>query len=255
MTLKIPTVTYGFSYAVVYLYTTWILLYLGVLTKQSTGELCLNGECQSMSKRENETIESTPKGWDKVEGGTEVSAEQQTINILTEQLSNALKELTAAPKAFDSHFSVEHQNMIAAKYERKYDVTARRVHRTLWPAFTGNPFTMYVLAETLTEAKKAVFSENIKSYLRKLASSMEDYTPTAGGAVLTELQVTDNRECDNKLAKLAAMVEDEDDRNQLLKKYAEQLKLSSKNGKDTDRNKLVFYHAADSFQVVPNTIW
>ena len=73
---------------------------------------------------------------------------------------NAFKSSPAEPKPFDAYFSIEHQGMIAAKYRQKYSELEQAAHKAEWPEFAGNHFTLYVLAETLLEAKKAVFSAN-----------------------------------------------------------------------------------------------
>jgi len=161
----------------------------------------------------------------------------------------------ATIQAIDSYFTVEHQGMIASKYRAKYSDAEQREHKTTWPAFTGNHFTLYILAETLSEARKAVFSRDKKIYLSRLIGTMEVYTPTVPGAVLSELQIACNRTTDLKLAGMFEQVTFEDNRSDLLKDYAKTLKLASKTGKDTDTAKAKFFHAAAALGITANSIW
>jgi hypothetical protein len=190
-----------------------------------------------MSKHENnETPEvSTTQGWDKVDGGTE-------------QLINAVKPI-------DSYFSIEHQGMISAKYRAKYSDADQTQHKAAWPEFVGNHFTMYILAETLGEARKAVFSANSKIFLNQLIAGMVNYTPAVPDAVLTELQVTFNKTSDLQLQAIYEMIPDEAQRVELLKLYAKTLKMSAKTGKDTETARAKFFHASAVLGVVPNTVW
>ena len=155
----------------------------------------------------------------------------------------------------DTLFSIEHQGMIASKYRAKYSEADQSAHKTQWPQFTGNHFMLYVLAETLSEARKAVFSRDKKIYLSRLIGMMDEYTPTVPGAVLTELQVACNRTTDLKLQSLYEQLSFEDNRIDLLKDFAKTLKQSAKTGRDTDKYRAVFYHAAGTLGVSGNTIW
>ena len=158
-------------------------------------------------------------------------------------------------KPIDSYFTIEHQSMIAAKYRAKYSDADQAEHKTRWSEFAGNHFTMYILAETLNEARKAVFSANSKGFLNNLIGSMINYTPTAPGSVLTEMQVAWNKMSDTALQGLYEQVSDESQRTDLLKMYAKTLKLQSKTGKDTETAKAKFYHASAELGVTPNSIW
>lgn len=184
-----------------------------------------------------------------------LSAEQQTINQLTEQLTEALRAVAGAPKPIDSYFTVEHQGMISAKYRVKYSDADQAAHKATWPEFIGNHFTMYILAETLAEARKSVFSANSKIFLNQLMAGMVNYTPTVPGATLTELQVTFNKATELQLQGIYEMIPDETQRVELLKMYAKTLKMGAKTGKDTDTARAKFYHASAVLGVVPNTVW
>lgn len=186
---------------------------------------------------------------------TKITAEQETINTLSEQLSAAVKALAAAPKPIDSYFSIEHQGMIAAKYRVKYSDADQTQHKATWPEFVGNHFTMYILAETLSEARKSVFSANSKIFLNQLMAGMVNYTPTVPGATLTELQVTFNKASELQLQGIYEMIPDEAQRVELLKMYAKTLKMGAKTGKDTDTARAKFFHASAVLGVVPNTVW
>lgn len=155
----------------------------------------------------------------------------------------------------DTLFTNEHQSMIAAKYRAKYSDADQSVHKTEWPQFIGNHFMLYVLAETLAEARKAVFSANKKLLLNALVSTMSRYTPTNPGATLTDLQVTFNKTVEMELFGLASKLEDESNRVDLLKDYAKLLKLGTRCGKDTDAARLAFNYAAAKLDVIAGTIW
>ena len=178
-------------------------------------------------------------------------------NILSieEQLLKAQQQLADAPKPIDSHFTIEHQGMIAAKYRTKYSDADQRDHAAKWPQFVGNHFTMYILAETLSEARKAVFSANKPLLLNSLQSAMSNYTPTVPGAVLTELQVQFNRTTDLQLQALYEQISEESLRADLLKAFSGKLKQSSKTGKDTDMARAKFFHASATLGITPNSIW
>lgn len=158
-------------------------------------------------------------------------------------------------KPIDSYFTIEHQGMIAAKYRAKYSDADQTQHKTAWPEFSGNHFIMYVLAETLNEARKAVFSANSKGFLNNLIGAMVNYTPTTSGAILTDMQVAWNKMTDTALQGVYENVPDEGQRTELLKMYGKTLKLGSKTGKDTETAKAKFYHASASLGIVPNSIW
>jgi hypothetical protein len=160
-----------------------------------------------------------------------------------------------AVKPIDSYFTIEHQGMIAAKYRVKYSDADQTQHKAQWPEFTGNHFVLYLLAETLTEAKRAVFSANRKILFNNLTGAMVNYTPTVAGATLTELQVMFNKTTDMQLQELYKHVEEESQRIDLLKDYSKALKQSAKTGKDTDNARAKFFHASATLGIVPNTIW
>lgn len=160
-----------------------------------------------------------------------------------------------AVKPIDSYFTVEHQGMIAAKYRVKYSDADQMQHKAMWPEHAGNHFTLYILAETLSEARKAVFSANRMLLLNTLTSSMVNYTPTVPGATLTELQVAFNKTTDLQLQGLYENVSDESQRTELLKAFAKNLKQSAKTGKDMDSAKAKFYHASATLGITPNSIW
>ena len=178
------------------------------------------------------------------------SMDAKNLHSLEEQLVEARKV-----KPFDSFFSIEHQGMIASKYRVKYSDADQQIHKGLWPEFTGNHFTLYVLAETLMEARKAVFSANRAILLNNLTGAMVNYTPTIPGATLTELQVTFNKTSDLQLNALYEQIPDEPQRAELLKAYAKNLKQSAKTGRDTDTARAKFFHASATLGIVPNTIW
>jgi hypothetical protein len=171
------------------------------------------------------------------------------------EVSAIVAETKATLKSLDSYFTIEHQGMIAAKYRVKYSDADQQEHKAIWPEFVGNHFTMYVLAETLSEARKAVFSANKKIFLNNLIGAMVNYTPLVHGQAVTELQVMFNKTTDMQLQGLYDLVTDESQRVELLKDYAKMLKLVSKTGKDTDTNKAKFFHASATLGVTPNTIW
>jgi hypothetical protein len=179
--------------------------------------------------------------------------EEQLSNVMIVEAPQVAASVTVKP--IDSYFTIEHQSVIAAKYRAKYSDADQTEHRKLWPEFTGNHFTLYLLAETRTEALKAVFSANSKIFLNNLHGAMVNYTPTTPGAVLTELMVTYNRVADLALQGLYEQIPDESQRTELLKTFAKNLKMASKNGKDTDTAKLKFFHAAATLGIVPNSIW
>lgn len=179
---------------------------------------------------------------------------------IEEQLNKALeriKELEERPivKGIDQYFSLEHQGMIAAKYSAKYSEADQAEHKTAWPEFQGNHFVMYVLAETQSEARKAVFSANRTILLAKLSAAMVSYTPTVPGAVLTELQTILNKSTELQLQELYTIVAEEAQRIDLLKAFGKTLKQAAKTGKDMDTAKLKFFHASAVLGIVPNTIW
>jgi hypothetical protein len=176
-------------------------------------------------------------------------------NAIVAEVSAIVAETNATLKSLDSYFTIEHQGMIAAKYRTKYSDADQQEHKAKWPEFTGNHFTMYVLAETLSEARKAVFSANKKIFLNNLTGAMVNYTPTTPGAVITELQTQFNKTTDLQLQGLYELIADESQRVELLKDYAKLLKLMSKSGRDTDVNKAKFFHASATLGVTPNTIW
>ena len=157
--------------------------------------------------------------------------------------------------AIDNLFTIEHQGMIAAKYRTKYSDADQAMHKAAWPQFAGNHFTMYILAETLSEARKAVFSANKPLLLNTLQSAMTNYTPTVPGAVITELQATFNKTTDLQLQGLYEQVSEESLRADLLKAFASKLKQSSKTGRDTDIARAKFYHASATLGITPNSIW
>jgi len=185
---------------------------------------------------------------------SETENAQSTLS-LEEQLSKANESITSKMKLIDSYFSIEHQGMIAAKYRVKYSDADQSAHKVLWPEHAGNHFTMYVLAETLSEARKAVFSANKPLLLNTLQSAMSNYTPTVPGAVLTELQVQFNRTTDLQLQGLYKQVSEESLRADLLKAFSSKLKQSAKTGKDTDVARAKFFHAAATLGITPNSIW
>jgi hypothetical protein len=160
-----------------------------------------------------------------------------------------------AVKPIDSYFTVEHQGMIAAKYRTKYSDADQQTHKAAWPEFAGNHFTMYVLAETLSEARKAVFSANRAIFLNNLTGAMVNYTPTVPGATLTELMLTFNKTADLQLQALYEQIPDESQRAELLKAFAKSLKQATRTGKDTDTARGKFYHASATLGIAPNTIW
>ena len=179
------------------------------------------------------------------------------IDQMAESVQAASADETVAPTAqpIDSYFSIEHQGMIAAKYRAKYSEADQQQHKAEWPAFTGNHFMMYVLAETLSEARKAVFSANRSILLNNLTGAMVNYTPTLKDTVLTELQVTFNRTSDLQLQALYEQLPDESHRTELLKAYAKNLKQASRTGRDTEVARAKFYHASAVLGVVPQSIW
>jgi len=185
---------------------------------------------------------------------------------MKEQLSNVEVAATSTPveeshasanavKPFDSYFTVEHQGMIAAKYRAKYSDADQQMHKTAWPEFAGNHFTLYVLAETLNEARKAVFSANRTIFLNNLTGAMVNYTPTVPGATLTELMVTFNKTSDLRLHALYEQIPDESQRTELLKAFAKLLKQATRTGKDMDTARGKFFHASVTLGITPNTIW
>jgi ATP-dependent RNA circularization protein (DNA/RNA ligase family) len=178
---------------------------------------------------------------------------------LEEQLNKANETIASmvenAWKPIDAHFTDEHKRMIAAKYTAKYSDAEQLEHRGTWPMYTGNQFALYVLAETLNEARKAVFSANLKDYLRDLDRAMSVYTPIVDGVVLTERQVSRNREANEDLEAIRIAIPAESERSAMLKKYAEALRSKIKTGKDADKARLVFYHVSNAMGVLPNSIW
>jgi hypothetical protein len=183
------------------------------------------------------------------------SIKEQLDNVQVEAGKPTQQDAPASIKPLDSYFSIEHQGMIAAKYRVKYSDADQSEHKKRWPEFAGNHFTMYVLAETLSEAQKAVFSANRAILLNNLTGAMVNYTPTTPGAVLTELQLMSNRLTDSQLQALYENVNDESNRVDLLKAFAKNLKQAAKTGKDTDLARAKFFHAAATLGITPNTIW
>ena len=175
---------------------------------------------------------------------------QQAIEKATPKV-----EVAATVKPIDSYFTVEHQGMIAAKYRVKYSDAEQSIHKTAWPEFSGNHFTMYILAETLMEAKKAVFSANRSIFINNLTGAMVNYTPTTPDAVITELQAYSNKMTDAGLQMLYEQIPDESQRIELLKAFAKNLKQAAKTGKDTDTARAKFFHASAVLGVVPQSIW
>jgi hypothetical protein len=167
----------------------------------------------------------------------------------------ALESKPATVKPIDSYFTVEHQGMIAAKYRVKYSDADQQQHKASWPEFAGNHFVMYVLAETLLEARKAVFSANRTILLNSLTGALVNYTPTEPGAVLTELQVAFNKTSDLQLQGLYEQIPDESQRVELLKAFSKNLKQAAKTGKDTDTARAKFYHASAVMGIPGNLIW
>lgn len=154
-------------------------------------------------------------------------------------------------KGIDSLFTLEHQGMIAAKYRAKYSDLEQVSHKSVWPEYKGNHFMMYVLAETLSEARKAVFSANRAILINQLVGAMINYTPSP----VTELQVLFNKATDQQLNALTDQLPDESNRTEVLKAYAKTLKQAARTGRDIDAARLKFYHAADVLGVVAGTIW
>ena len=193
------------------------------------------------------------------------NAENTNVGIdpevsIEDQLLQALERIQTLEKVknFDAHFSIEHQGMLSAKYRGKYSDADHLEHRAKWPEFVGNHFVMYVLAETLSEARKAVFSANRAVLLNTLVSAMSNYTPTNGtgrDVVMTELQLTFNKTVDMQLNALYEQLPEESNRADLLKAYGKTLKQQAKNGRDMDNAKAKFFHAAAVLGIVPNTIW
>ena len=170
--------------------------------------------------------------------------------------------LSAQPKAgIDTLFTLEHQGMIAAKYRAKYSDLEQVSHKTVWPEFKGNHFMMYVLAETLSEARKAVFSANRAILINQLVGAMVNYTPLVGRdrqgnpVAVTELQILFNRATDQQLTALSEQLPDESNRTDVLKAYAKLLKQAARTGRDIDAARQKFYFAADVLGVVAGTIW
>jgi hypothetical protein len=164
-----------------------------------------------------------------------------------------LKDMPA--KQINGLFSMEHQGMIAAKYAAKYSDNDQKAHIEAWPHFLGNHFMLYVLAETLNEARKAVFSANRTILINQLTAAMRDYTPAVPGAILTELQTWSNKNTDMNLEMLKTQMLEESQRVEVLKAFSKNLKQASKTGKDTDKARLKVTYAADSFGVIPGLVW
>jgi hypothetical protein len=165
------------------------------------------------------------------------------------------QEPVASARPIDSYFSIEHQGMIASKYRAKYSDADQQQHKAAWPEFAGNHFMMYIMAETLSEARKAVFSANRGILLNNLTGAMVNYTPAIPGAVFTELQVTFNKTSDLQLQALYEQLPDESHRTELLKAYAKSIKQAARSGKDLDVARAKFYHASAVLGVVPQSIW
>lgn len=180
---------------------------------------------------------------------------KQNETPVTEQNNNQPETTSAKLAAIDTLFSLEHQGMIASKYRVKYSDPEQEQHKAAWPQYVGNHFMLYILAETLLEAKKAVFSANKKLLLNSLTSAMSNYTPTAPGAVITDMQAQFNKVADMQLQALYEQIPDESQRVDLLKDFAKTLKLSSKNGVQTETARAKFAHAAATLGIVPATIW
>jgi hypothetical protein len=156
---------------------------------------------------------------------------------------------------FRDNFTAQHIKMIAAKYAVKYSDADQKEHVKLWPAHVGDSFTMYVLAETLNEAKNAVFSKNKPDAIRDVVEAIRVYTPTAHNAVLTDRQVRKNIDVQEELLEIGAMLENEQQRIAVLKDVRKAVKLDASNGKDTDAAKLKFWYVCDLFGIIPQTIW
>jgi len=177
------------------------------------------------------------------------------VNAVPAESSAPQQSEASKVRPIAAYFSIEHQGMIAAKYRTKYSDADQAQHKATWPEFAGNHFTMYILAETLQEARKSVFSANKPLLLNTLQSAMSSYTPTVPGAVLTELQVQLNKTTDLQLRGLYEQVTEESLRSDLLKAFGSKLKQSAKTGKDTDVARAKFFHAAATLGITPNSIW
>ena len=190
---------------------------------------------------------------DELELSDKTSDNQITDNQITDSGASAGQTL----KGVDTLFTLEHQGMIAAKYRAKYSDLEQVSHKSQWPEFKGNHFMMYVLAETLSEARKAVFSANRAILINQLVGAMVNYTPadTTGARAMTELQVLFNKATDQQLNALTEQMPDESNRTDVLKAYAKTLKQAARTGRDIDAARLKFYHAADCLGVVAGTIW
>ena len=184
------------------------------------------------------------------------NAEIDNVNSDTQSHSGA-----SAVAGIDSLFTLEHQGMIAAKYRAKYSDLEQVSHKSVWPEFKGNHFMMYVLAETLSEARKAVFSANRAILINQLVGAMVNYTPLVGRdrqgnpVAVTELQILFNRATDQQLTALSEQLPDESNRTDVLKAYAKTLKQAARTGRDIDAARQKFYFAADVLGVVAGTIW
>jgi hypothetical protein len=188
------------------------------------------------------------------------NTDNDTDNVSTDSGASAGESMQPL-KGIDSLFTLEHQGMIAAKYRAKYSDLEQVSHKSVWPEYKGNHFMMYVLAETLCEARKAVFSANRAILINQLVGAMVNYTPVdatdknGNPLAVTELQVLFNKATDQQLNALTDQLPDESNRTDVLKAYAKTLKQSARTGRDIDAARLKFYHAADVLGVVAGTIW
>ena len=156
---------------------------------------------------------------------------------------------------FDLLFSDEIQRVLALKYTAKYSRADKSEHLLAWPEYAGNSFLLYLLAETMEEGRKAVFSLNRPGYLRDLVRATGNYTPTGNGAVLTDRQVRNNREAAEDLQKLLEELKSESERTEILNAFVKVLRQGARTGKELESAKSQFYFAAGILGVVPNTIW
>jgi hypothetical protein len=172
--------------------------------------------------------------------------------------SPAPTEVPAADVAaipFRDNFTAQQLKFVAAKYAAKYSEADQKEHAKLWPSYVGDSFTMYVLAETLNEAKNAIFSKNRPDAIRDVLESMRVFTPTVHGAVLTDRQVRKNVDVKEELLEVAASLENESQRIAVLKDVRKHVKLDAGTGKDTDTARAKFWYVCDIFGIIPQTIW
>jgi hypothetical protein len=206
---------------------------------------------------------NNPENNDGIEASNSQELERERERELERELEPNIDTVlihsgaSAGVKGIDTLFTLEHQGMIAAKYRAKYSDLEQVSHKSLWPEFKGNHFMMYVLSETLTEARKAVFSANRTILINQLVGAMVNYTPadSTGTRAMTELQVLFNKATDQQLNALTDQLPDESNKTDVLKAYAKTLKQSARTGRDLDQARLKFYHAADMIGVVAGEIW